>query len=84
MQLDNMRVNYMSPETQLKEMQSDFMPQIPWPQEQKGFEPMLQTSWEQNQTDYDFMPQISLPREQEDFESMLPNFQQDPEDDFIL
>ncbi len=84
MQLDNMRVNYMSPETQLKEMQSDFMPQIPWPQEQKGFEPMLQTSWEQNQTDYDFMPQISLPREQEDFGSVLPNFQQDPEDDFIL
>ena len=41
MQLDNMRVNYMSPETQLKEMQSDFMPQISLPQEQEDFGSML-------------------------------------------
>ena len=79
-----LKINFMSPETQLEEIQSELMLQIPWSQKQKGFEPMLQTSWERNQTDYDFMPQISLPREQEDFGSVLPNFQQAPENDFIL
>ena len=75
-----------------------FMPQN-FQQEQKDFETMLQTSLPQEQTDYGFIPQIPWPQEQEDFElkpktsweqgqkdfeTILPNFQQDPEDDFML
>ena len=35
-----LKINFMSPETQLEEIQSELMPQIPWPQEQEDFEPM--------------------------------------------
>ena len=77
---------YFMPQTswQLEELQSELKPQTSLPQEQTDYGFIPQIPWPQERTDFELKPKTSWEQGQKDFEPILPNFQQDPEDDFML